>query len=766
MSEVKTVSKTKGLTTQEVNQRVLEGKINRVKDTQSRSYLEIIKNHVFTYFNLLHVVLFILVALTKEIQNGLFMIAIVFNALIGIINEIKAKHILDRLTLLVVDEIETNRDDAWIHVRSDDLVLDDVIKLKNGMQIPSDCIVEEGYLEVDESILTGESQSIEKLPNDTLYGASNVVAGEAIARLIHVGKDNYSETILHEAKKYNPARSVIQSDITRFLHIISLIIVPIGILLYYLHNTVMKVLWQESILKTVSAVIGMIPEGLVVLTSVALSVSVVRLSRKNVLVQDLNAIESLARVDVVCVDKTGTLTKGEMNVHDVIPMNQYTVDDIQTIMGNYLRVLDDSNMTSNALKKYFKLIDTYQVKTVEPFSSARKYSSITFNEGTYRLGAYEYMMQEEKDSEKEIMNSYMGKGNRVITLAKDNEVVGFIVLEDVIRDNAKEIMEYLSKQGVQVKVISGDHPKTVSMIANKVGIQNADQYADLSTIHEDDMDDLMQNNTIFGRVLPEQKKQMVLSLQNLGHTVAMVGDGVNDVPAIKLADVGIAMMNGASAAKNSANIILLNSDFGDFPNIVNEGRRVINNISRAASMYLVKTCFSILLSLLVVLLRKPYVFLPIHLTLLSAFAVGIPTLILQLEPSFERIQGRFFYHALRNAIPTAITIFLSSFVLEMLGFTTNRLYALMIVNSAVAYFYTLYKVYSPMDTLRIGVICLMSVLFFGIIFIFRNFLEIEFQMNDLLYYVIGIVLMPLCISFISYLYDLCTKRIPSMKENV
>ena len=690
MSEVKTVSKTKGLTTQEVNQRVLEGKVNRVKDTQSRSYLEIITNHVFTYFNLIHLVLFILVIMTKEIQNGLFMIAIVFNALIGIINEIKAKHILDQLTLLVVDEIETYRDEKWINVRSDDLVLDDVIKLKNGMQIPSDCTVEEGYLEVDESILTGESQSIEKHPNDTLYGASNVVAGEASARLIHVGKDNYSETILHEAKKYNPARSVIQNDITHFLHIISLIIVPIGILLYYLHNSVMKVLWQESILKTVSAVIGMIPEGLVVLTSVALSVSVIRLSRKNVLVQDLNAIESLARVDVVCVDKTGTLTKGEMNVCEVIPMNQYTVDNIQNIMGNYLRVLDDSNMTSNALRNHFQLKDTYHVQTIEPFSSQRKYSSVTFDEGTYRLGAYEYMIQKEKENEKAFMNSYMEKGKRVITLAKDNEVVGFIVLEDVIRDNAKEIMEYLFKQGVQIKVISGDHPKTVSMIANKVGIENADKYVDLSNVH-DDMETLMQENTIFGRVLPEQKKQMVLALQKLGHTVAMVGDGVNDVPAIKLADVGIAMKNGASAAKNSANIILLNSNFTDFPTIVNEGRRVINNISRATSMYLVKTCFSILLSLLVVLLRKPYVFLPIHLTLLSAFAVGIPTLILQLEPSFERIQGRFFYHALRNAVPTAITIFLSSFVLEMLGITTSRLYALMIVNSAVAYFYTLHN---------------------------------------------------------------------------
>ena len=761
-----TITQTKGLTPEQVNQRILEGKINRVKDTLSRSYGEIIKNHIFTYFNFIHLVLFILVVLTGQIQNGLFMITILFNAMIGILNEIKAKRIIDELTILVVDEVETLRDEKWIKVRSDDLVLDDVIKLKTAMQVPCDCELLEGYLEVDESILTGESLSIEKNPHDTLYGASNVVSGEGVVKVIHVGKDNYSETIMKDAKKYIPARSIIQRDLTRLLRFISFVIVPIGILLFLLQSQVMHLLWQESTLKTVSALIGMIPEGLVVLTSIALSISVIRLSQKNVLVQDLYSIESLARVDIVCVDKTGTLTEGKMRVLEVIPMNHHSLEEIQNIMGNYLRVLSDSNMTSNALHDYFPLKDTLQESSVEPFSSARKYSAVTFEEGIYRLGAYEYIIHEENEEDHKKMNAYLDKGNRVIVLAKEEEVIALIVLEDIIRENAKEIMGYLTRQGVRIKVISGDHPKTVSNIAKKVNIADADKYVDLSSHQEEDMTNLVQENTIFGRVLPEQKKQMVVALQKLGHTVAMIGDGVNDVPALKLADVGVSVKNGSSAAKNSANIILLNNDFGDFPPIINEGRRVINNISRAASMYLVKTVFSILLSLLVILVLKPYVFLPIHLTLLSAFAVGIPTLILQLEPSFERIQGDFFVNALRHSIPTSLTIFIVSFGLVLSGIDTNRMYGMLILFSAIAYFYTLYKVYRPMNLLKRSVIGIMMIVFVFVVFFFQKYLEITFVSSDFLYYGIGILVVPLLMMSLTYLYDVAVKGYRSIMKKV
>ena len=773
----------RGLTKEEVNQRVLEGKINRVEDSRSRSYSDIIKDHVFTYFNFVNLVLFILIVITGEYKNGLFILTIILNSFIGIIQDLKAKKIIDRLTLLVMSEIETLRDEQWVKVKTIDLVQDDLIKLGIGMQVPADSYVVEGYLEVNESILTGESTNIVKNKGDELLAGTIITSGEATAKIIRVGKENYSETILKDAKKYNTAKSMIREDTTRLLKLISIAIVPLGISLYIVQNRFVGLLWQESIVKTVSALVGMIPEGLVVLTSVALTVSVIRLTRRDVLVQDIYSIESLARVDVVCVDKTGTLTEGKMKVKEVIPLEDASYDQINTIMGSYMRIFQEGNDTNEALRAYFPINDKYQEVEVLPFSSDRKYSSIHFEgEGTFLLGAYEFIALNKNEELEEKMKPYIENGNRILVLGhtleeasnqmtlKDVELLGFIVLEDIIREEAKNIIQYLKAQDVTVKVISGDNPRTVSSIAKQVGIDKAERYVDLSSLHLNDLSVTVENGTVFGRVLPEQKKEMVLALQRQGHTVAMVGDGVNDAPALKLADVGIAMASGSSAAKNSANIILLTNDFGKFPSIINEGRRVINNISRAASMYLVKTVFSILLTLYSIFMVESYVFLPIHLTILSTFAVGIPTLLLQMEPSFERIKGRFYYNALRNAIPSAVTVFLCAILCDILTaplhLTSERNHALMLILTSYAYLYTLYKVYYPMNKHRLMIILSMAIFFILSIFLLNDLLEIDFHWMDLLILVPGVIIVPLLIALISRIYDWFFRQYRKIRHKV
>ena len=760
-----------GLSEQEVQDRIRRGQINRSAHPMTRTRQEIIKGNVLTYFNLINAVLFTLVLITGKVQNGLFFVTIVFNALIGIAQELKAKQILDQLSILVVQDVEVCRNGCWQTVKADRIVLNDRIRIKNGMQIPADASLVSGYLEVNESMLTGESKSLIKKPGDLLYAGTAVTSGEAEADVIHVGADNFSETILKDAKRYKPAKSMLQKDLNRLLGIVSILIVPTGIGLFLVQYLRVHLTWQQAVLKTVAGMVGMIPEGLVVLTSVALEISIIRLSKTQVLVQDLYSIESLARVDVLCLDKTGTLTQGKMQVQEVVPLNGASLHHIEEVMGSYVRVFAEGNATDNALRDRFPANSQYAESSRLPFSSDRKYAGVTFQEeGTFYLGASSFLFPEGHASLKGALEPFAGAGCRVVVLAHsmaeaadqpnlpaDLEPVALIVLHDLLRPNVQQILQYFYDQGVDLKVISGDDPATVSALAQEAGVHGAEKYVDMSQQRNRDPRTFLEGVSVFGRVLPEQKKEMVKALQKQGHTVAMIGDGVNDVPALKTADVSIAMAAGSAAAKNSANIVLLTSDFGLMPGIVQEGRRVINNISRAASMYLVKTVFSVLLSLYVIFFGKSYPFLPVHLTLISTFCVGIPTFFLQLEPSFERVKGRFFRKAFRNAVPSALMVVLLALLVPqltvMFQLDGSRENALLVIWTSFIYLYTLYRIYYPPTKLRTWVLRIMSVCMVLSMILFRNMLEVSLAWADLLVLIPVLLVIPILISAFGRAYD-------------
>lgn len=711
-----------GLSKEEVQQRIQEGKINTLEIKITRTYKEIFKSNIFTFFNLMNVVLFILILFVKSYRNGLFFLTIIANTCVGIFQEIRSKKVLDKLAIVTMNKIEVYRDKDKIILPIDQLVLDDVVVIKAGMQVPSDAVILEGKLEVNESLLTGESVPQLKERDNELFSGSVVTSGEAVCKIIHVGKDNYSSKIIQEAKKYKGITSDLKKSIDTILKIISFIIIPLGILLFTNQYFMLHFSLKEAVVKTVAALIGMIPEGLVFLTSVALAISVMRLAQKKTLVQDLYCVETLARVDTLCLDKTGTLTEGKMKVIESFKMQEIDLDEI---MGNYCAVFPDGNATSLALSASFKLLQNYSIKDKLDFSSDRKYSAITFaDKGTYCLGAAQFLFPNHKEVI-ELAQKYAVDGYRVIFLGKsekgivDNKIVdaiplAYMLIRDQIRPTAKATIEYFYKQDVTCKIISGDDPLTVSNIAKSVGVRNTDEYVDASQYSDEELSKLILEKTIFGRVTPYQKKLFVEALQNAGHVVAMTGDGVNDVPALKKANASIAMASGSDAAKNASNIVLLDSDFSSLPSVVNEGRRVINNIRSASSMFLIKTAFSVVLSILTVLLSQAYPFQPIQLTIIGIFSIGIPTFLLQFEPNFQRVDGKFLRVAFRNAIPSAMAIVFGI----LLGMTLNayfRFPASMVstfnaIQTGIIYTFTLYMVYSPLSKYRLFVILTMQTL--------------------------------------------------------
>ena len=756
-----------GLSTKEVNERIEQGLVNGETKSLTKSYKEIVLSNTLTYFNLINFILFIIVIFTGKWNNALFILTVVGNACIGIFQEIKSKKLLDRMAILVVTKVEALRDGSWIEIPVSQIVKDDYIKLDAGDQIPVDGQVEEGYLEVNESMLTGEPNSIIKQKGDQVFAGTVVTSGEANAIVLKVGKDCLASKIMLEAQKEKKAESKLHKDLDHLIRFISIAIIPLGIILFLVHFLALEMSWQEAVLKTIAAVVGMIPEGLVVLTSIALAVSVIRLSRKKVLVQDLFSIESLARIDTICLDKTGTLTQGEMEVSEVHPLYNTKEDWLYDVMGSYLYQTVKPNGTSKAMLKYFKENNHYKKTNVLPFSSDRKYAGATLESiGTIYVGAPTFLFPLGNPAINKVLYKHTTSGERVVVVAlskqpitdslpEDLQPIGLIAIKDILRPHVQEIMSYFQKQDVDICVISGDDPKTVSSLAKQAGIPYSDFYVDLSKTKES-IEECASNYRIFGRVLPEQKKALVLALQKQGRTVAMTGDGVNDVPALKSADVSVAMAAGASAAKDSANIVLLDNDFGKMPKIVDEGRRVINNISRASSMYLVKTVFSMLLSLYVIVLLKDYPFLPIHLSVISAFGVGIPTFFLQLEPSFERVKGKFFQNAFKNAIPSALAVFITAIlamiVRDIFYLPDERFYGMFVTLTSFIYLYTLYRVYYPPTILRYVVFVAMALAMIVAFVFFQSIITIHYEWIDLLFIVPMIIVEPFLIASISKAY--------------
>ena len=669
------MEKINGLSSQEVKMRINKNLINYVDEPKTKTIKEIVRSNVFTYFNFLNILLGSLVIISGlisgrllySLKNCLFVGVIFTNTIISIVEEILAKKTIDKLNLVTDTKISVIRDNNVKLVSREELVLDDVCIYNIGNQIVTDSVILDGVVEVNESFITGEDKIILKKKGDNLISGSFVVSGRCIVKVVHVGKDNYISKISSEAKYTKKTNSVIYNSFDKMLKVLSILLIPIGVVFFINQMVITSGNVSTSIMSTVSALIGMIPEGLILLTSSAMAVSVIRLRRYNVLVQDLYSIENLARVDVICLDKTGTITEGIMEVKDIIPYKNNNVEKIRDILSNYVNALDDPSPTFKSILTYVGNSEDYTILETLSFSSIRKYSGVNFKEGTYFLGSPENISKEKFDCIKEYQKDY-----RVLLLAKgkdlkkldDIEPIGFILIQDKIKENANETLNYFKEQGVDIKIISGDNPETVAKIAMRAGISDI-KAIDMSDVIDDDIDKIIKEYNILGRVKPDQKKKIVNCLQNNNHFVAMTGDGVNDCLALKTADCSIAMANGSEAAKNVSQFVLLDSKIDNLPKILKEGRRSINNIERSSSLLLSKTIFTIILILACVYLSTEYFFIPIHLTLITMFTIGIPSFILALESNNELVKGNFLLKVFMKSIPSALTVVFNVIIIKL-----------------------------------------------------------------------------------------------------
>ena len=658
-----------GLTSEQVAKRFEEGLDNRPVESPSKTVKEIVADNVFTYFNQLFVVIAVLLILVGSYRDLTFLPIIVSNTLIGIFQEMRSKSVLDKLNMLNAPVSTVIRDGEEQTVPSRELVLDDIAVFKAGDQISADAVVISGNVSVNESLLTGESDEIAKSSDDQLMSGSYVVSGSCRARLEKVGRESYISQLTIQAKKTRKGeQSEMIRDLNRIVKIAGIVLIPIGILLFYQSYYVNNMSVKSSVQSMVAAVLGMIPEGLYLVASATLAVSAMRLALNKVLVHDMKCIETLARVDVLCVDKTGTITENCMSVSQVVPVEDMPEADINGLVSDFAAAQDADNETMSAIKGHFCEPAGELPQSVTGFSSEFKYSSVTFRDCAYVMGAPEFVLKENYDKHRAIIESYSRKGYRVLVFGRYSgtpdgkaletavEPVCFITLSNPIRENAPETFRYFNEQGVEIKVISGDNPVTVSEVAKQAGIKNAGSYIDASTLTtESAVNDAVKRYTVFGRVTPEQKRMLVKALKRAGKTVAMTGDGVNDVLALKDADCSVAMASGSDAAAQAAQLVLLESDFAKMPEVVAEGRKVVNNLERSGSLFLVKNIFSLILSVLTICFGISYPLFPAQISLISMFTIGIPAFFLSQMPNRDLIRGKFMSNILLKALPAGIT---------------------------------------------------------------------------------------------------------------
>lgn len=726
-----------GLTAQQVQEHRMHGWTNQPVDPPSKTTKEIIQENVFTYFNLIFLVLAVLLCLVGSFRDLTFLPVIVLNTLIGIIQETRAKKVLDNLTMLNAPHAMVIRDGKKSQINAEDLVVDDIVIFEAGNQVCADAEVCAGEVQVNESLLTGESDEITKRKGDQLMSGSFIVSGQCHARLDKVGADSYISRLTLEAKAMqNTEQSEMIRSLDKLVKWVGVAIIPIGIILFIQAFVFQGEGFRSSVTSMIAAVIGMIPEGLYLLASVALAVSSIRLAQKKVLLHDMKCIETLARVNVLCVDKTGTITENTMEVQDVIPTKEYEegkMCPLSELLGDFTAAQSSDNITMEAMKRYFKIASGKKAVAKTGFSSASKYSSVTFEEASYVLGAPEFVLKEQYENYEEAISAHASKGARVLVFGTAKEEpdgkplkeavtpLAYVLLANPIRQEAKETFTYFAEQGVEVKVISGDNSLTVSEVAKEAGIAGAERYVDASTLHtEEEMRAAVLNNAVFGRVTPNQKRKFVQILKEEGKTVAMTGDGVNDVLALKDADCSIAMASGSDAAAQASQLVLLESDFSCMPEVVLEGRRVVNNIQRSASLFLVKNIFSFLLSLVSFVFMFTYPLEPSQISLISMFTIGVPAFFLALEPNKNIIKGHFLTNVFLKALPAALTdvlavgalvIFGRTFGVSSADISTAATMLLSIVG-----FMILYTISAPMNVLR-GVIlggCIVGLLFCSI----------------------------------------------------
>lgn len=734
-----------GLTAAEVNARIEAGKINIADDSSDRTTGKIIRDNLLTYFNLIFLVITVLLCIAGAFRDLTFLPIIIGNILIGIVQELRAKKTLDKMKILNAGHAVVIREGKRQKVTAEELVIDDLVWLSSGDAICADSVVVSGEITVNESMLTGEADGIVKKENEELLSGSFVVSGEGYARLTRVGNDSYISKLTNEAKalKKGEESEMIRS-INMFVKVIGIIIIPMSVILFVQAFVFRNASFRTSITSMVASIIGLIPEGLYLLTTLALAVSMMKLAKDKVLLHDMKSIESLARVDVLCVDKTGTITKPEMTVTEIVSCD----DSMNEVFTDYVMSSIDNNATAVALKKYLNDNNVMNGKRtaskVYPFNSTVKYGAMAFDGDFYVLGAPEFIIKTGFNNLKDDISQYTTKGYRVIVLAKaesltrdgviDGEILplGFVVLANEIRDNAVETFTYFKEQGVAIKVISGDNPATVSEVARQAGIENAEKYVDASTLTDNLMiSEAIAKYTVFGRVTPKQKQQFVKALKMQGHTVAMTGDGVNDILALKDADCSVAMASGSEATAQAAQIVLLDSDFSRMPEIVLEGRRVVNNVQRSASLFLVKNIFSLLLTIFSTVLMISYPLMPSQVSLISMFTIGIPGFLLALEPNKSRIKGHFLGNVLLKALPAGLTDFFAVSALVICGHVFNipstDIATASTLLIAVVGFMIMIKISHPFNKFKYGILALNI---FGLIFC-GLFLDSLFAMSDM-----------------------------------
>ena len=775
-----------GLSPEEVRVRQQNGLHNITPASNTKPEHQIVKEKVFTFFNLIFIVLAAALLLVGSIKNLTFLVVAIANTVIGIFQEIRAKRAVDKLTLVAAGTLKTIRSGERISVRTDQLVRDDIVEFAAGDQICADAIVRDGQLQVNESLLTGEADAILKNVGDTLKSGSFVISGRCRAQLTHVGANSYAAKLAAEARRdVRSTKSEMMRSLTKLITVVGIALIPMGIILFI--RQMQSLPLRDSVEATVAALIGMIPEGLYLLTSVAIAVSCLKLTKSRVLVQDMNCIETLAHVDVLCVDKTGTITEPEMEVTDIYPLesSRFTYEDIENILAAFYYGEEPDNETARAMAAQFVRESNWHAVKRIAFSSATKYSGADFGEkGRYVIGAPEFVMGTRYEQIRETAEPWSARGCRVLLLASyetefdarlESELVtpiALIYLTNLIRPDAPKTFRYFAEQGVSIRVISGDNPLTVSEVATRAGIENADRYVDSTTLVSDrDYGDAVRKYTVFGRVTPEQKRKLIRAFQTQGHTVAMTGDGVNDVLALKDADCGIAMASGSQAASQVSQIVLLNSQFSAMPSIVAEGRRVINNIQRAASLFLVKNIFSFALTLILLFVDMPYPLQAIQLSLISTLTIGVPSFFLALEPNYARVEGKFMRNVIRRAIPGGLTnvllvlaagVFTRLFHLPETDFNAMSVWIVSTVG-----FVTLYYVCKPFTRLRIAVFVTMlaAMLLALLVPPFAAFFEIASICNkSILLFILLMLACPTVIRFFQLIFDNQVARHETKKQ--
>lgn len=733
-----------GLTSEEVRERIDKGLTNHTDISTQKTVGQIVKSNLLTYFNLIFLILTVLLCIVGSFRNLTFLPVIIGNTVIGIFQELRAKKTLDKMSMLNAPHSIVVRDGEQQQIQSEELVKDDIIILSAGNQICADATVLSGSISVNEALLTGESDEIKKKSGDRLMSGSFVVSGQCYAKLDKVGNESYISQLTAQAKAMGDGE---QSEMIRYINKlvkwVGIIIIPVGIILFCQAYIMNGETFKKSVVSMVAAVLGMIPEGLYLLTTVALALSTIRLAKKQVLLHDMKSIETLARVDVLCVDKTGTITEPGMQVTELVISGRCGDAEMDKrafahLLADYSAVIEDNNATMEAIRDYVAKNELEKgsrtVLKTEPFTSANKYSKVSFVEGDYMLGAPEFIMKDKYDEISEEIEEYQSKGYRVLLMAESGDdssgleksfggisPIGYIVLSNPIRENAESTFTYFKEQGVAIKVISGDNPATVSEVAKRAGIDGAEAYVDASTLaSEKDIAEAVDKYTVFGRVTPKQKQLIVRALQKQKHTVAMTGDGVNDILAMKDADCSIAMASGSEAAAQAAQTVLLDSDFGRMPYVVYEGRQVVNNIQRSASLFLVKNIFSLLMAIFSAVFAITYPLEPSQISLISMFTIGLPGFLLALEPNRNRIEGNFMANVMLKALPAGLTDVLSVGALVICGQVFNLpsedIATAGTMLLAVVGFMIIIKISHPFNKMKYGVLLIniVGLLFCGL----------------------------------------------------